>query len=168
MPDNTLSQALREAYAAAPVSVVVFHTLELNHPAFDQPIYVVNDRTDLLAKLETGEDVTFLRFAFRLVRPEVSPTGVPQMTVEIDNVSRDILANVQLAMQSTALITLTYRQYLSNDLSGPQNDPPMTMVLSNIRADVFKVTATAGFGDLNNKRFPTEEYTAERFPGLVV
>jgi hypothetical protein len=42
------------------------------------------------------------------------------------------------------------------------------MVLSNISADVFKVRATASFGDLNNKRFPNEEYTAERFPGLVV
>lgn len=168
MPDSTLSQALKEAYAAAPADVVVFHTIELNHPAFNEPIYVVNDFEDLNAQLEDATPVTFLRFAFRMTKPEVSPVGVPQITVEIDNVSREILANVQLAMQSTALITMTYRQYLSTDLTGPQNDPPMTMVLSNIHADVFKVTATAGFGDYNNKRFPPEEYTAERFPGLVV
>lgn len=168
MPDSTLSQAIREAYASAPVDVVVYHTLELNHPAFTSPIYVVNDWSDLNAQLENGDPVTFLRFAFRLTRPEVGHTGIPTITVEIDNVSRDILANVQLAMQSTEMITLTYRQYISSDLSGPQNDPPMTMVLSNISADVFKVTATASFGDLHNKRFPTEEYTAERFPGLVV
>ena len=168
MPDNTLSQALKEAYAAAPADVIIYHTLEISHPAFTQPIYVVRDWADLNANLETGAPVTFLRFAFNLVKPEVSPTGVPQCTVEIDNVSRDILANVQLAMQSTALITMTYREYISTDLTGPQNDPPMTMVISNISADVFKVRATASFGDLNNKRFPNEEYTAERFPGLVV
>ena len=167
MPDTTLSQALKEAYAAAPADVVVYDTITLNHPAFDQPIYLVNDYDDLLALLEDSTPVTFLRFAFRLVRPEVSPVGVPQVTVEIDNVSRDILANVQLAMQSTGIITMTYRQYISTDLSAPQNDPPMTMELSNINADVFKVSATAGFGDLQNKRFPNQEYTAERFPGLV-
>ena len=106
MPDSTLSQALKEAYAAAPSDVIIYHTLELNHPAFDQPIYVVNDYDDLLAYLETAAPVTFLRFAFRLTKPEVSPVGVPQVTVEIDNVSRDILANVQLAMTSTDLITM--------------------------------------------------------------
>ena len=167
MPASTLSQALKEAYAAAPSDVIIYHTLELNHPAFDQPIYVVNDYDDLLAYLETAAPVTFLRFAFRLTKPEVSPVGVPQVTVEIDNVSRDILANVQLAMTSTDLITMTYRQYISTDLTGPQNDPPMTMVLSGISATVFKVSATASFGDLHNKRFPNQEYTAERFPGLV-
>ena len=168
MPDVTLSEALKEAYASSPADVVIYHTLEINHPAFSEPIYVVRDYQDLNANLEDGTPVTFLRFAFNLVKPEVSATGVPQCTVEIDNVSRDILANVQLAMGSTALITMTYREYISTDLSGPQNDPPMTMVLSNIQADVFKVRATASFGDLNNKRFPNEEYTAERFPGLVV
>ena len=168
MPDVTLSEAIKEAYASSPADVVIYHTLEINHPAFSEPIYVVRDYQDLNANLEDGTPVTFLRFAFNLVKPEVSATGVPQCTVEIDNVSRDILANVQLAMGSTALITMTYREYISTDLSGPQNDPPMTMVLSNIQADVFKVRATASFGDLNNKRFPNEEYTAERFPGLVV
>lgn len=168
MPDTTLSQAIKEAYASAPSDVVVYHTLEINHPAFDQPIYVVRDWQDLNAQLEDGTPVTFLRFAFNLVKPEVSSTGVPQCTIEIDNCSREILANVQLAMGSTSLITVTYREYISTDLSGPQNDPPMTMVLSNITADVFKIRATASFGDLNNKRFPNEEYTAERFPGLVI
>lgn len=168
MTDTTLSEALKEAYASAPSNVVIYHTLEINHPAFISPIYVVRDFQDLNAQLENGDPVTFLRFAFNLVKPEVSSTGVPQCTVEIDNVSRDILANVQLAMTSTDQITMTYREYISTDLTGPQNDPPMTMVLSNITADVFKVRATASFGDLNNKRFPNEEYTAERFPGLVV
>ncbi len=168
MPDSTLSQALKEAYAAAPADVVIYHTLELDHANFPSPIYVVNDYADLNATLEDATPVTFIRFAFRFNRPEVTPNGLPAMSVEIDNVSREILANVQLAMTSTSLITMTYRQYLSTDLSGPQNDPPLTMVLSNIKADVFKVTATATFGDYANKRFPNREYTADDFPDLVV
>lgn len=167
MPDSTLSQAIKEAYAAAPSGVVVYHTLEISHPAFTQPIYVVRDTADLVAQLETAEEVTFVRFAFDLKKPEVSATGVPQCTIEIDNVSREILANVQQAMGSTEKITVTYREYLSTDLTGPQNNPPMVLTVLSIKADVFKVTAVAGFGDLNNKRFPGVEYTAERFPGLL-
>ena len=34
MPDPALSEAIREAYAAAPADVVILHTLELRHPAF--------------------------------------------------------------------------------------------------------------------------------------
>lgn len=167
MADPTLSAAIREAYASAPSDVVVYHTLEISHPNFTQPIYVVRDVADLTAQLETGESVTFVRFAFDFVRPEVSISGVPQCQITIDNVSRDILAAVQAAVGSTELIAVTYREYLSTDLTGPQNDPPLTMTLTNIRADVFKVTATAGFGDLNSKRFPRDDYTAERFPGLI-
>ena len=53
MPDPTLSQAIREAYAAAPSDVVILHTLELRHPAFvnddESPtaIRVVRDHRDL-------------------------------------------------------------------------------------------------------------------------
>ena len=35
MPDPTLSQAIKEAYAAAPSDVVILHTLELRHPDFE-------------------------------------------------------------------------------------------------------------------------------------
>ena len=44
MPNNALSEALREAYASAPSDVVILHTLELRHPSFidddDQPMAI--------------------------------------------------------------------------------------------------------------------------------
>lgn len=173
MADPALSAALKEAYASAPVRDVVYHTLEIHHAAFTTPIRVVRDRVDLVARLEPGapqnpgEEVVFSAFAFDLLRPEVSATGVPQCTVEIDNVSREILANIELAMPSIEAVRLTYREFLSSDLSRPQNDPPITLTLISISADVFKVRAVAGFSDFGNRRFPRDEYTAERFPGLV-
>jgi hypothetical protein len=173
MPDSTLSQALKEAYAAAPDNVVAYHTLEIYHPAFTQPIRVVRDFVDLSAKLEASAPrdastyVTFVGFAFDIVPPEVSATGVPQCQVTIDNVSRDIVANLELAIASNQPITMIYRLFLSTDLTGPQNNPPMTLSVINMQADVFKVTATATFGDLVNRKFPGQNYTTERFPGLV-
>lgn len=173
MPDSTLSQALKEAYASAPTDVVIHHTLELRHPAFTTPIRVVRDYNDLTARLESsapvdgGTAVTFVRFAFEFTRPEVNASGVPQITIEIDNVDRSIVANIEAAMATADLVEATYREYLSTDLTAPQNDPPIHMTVMQITADIFKVKAVAGFPDLINRRFPTKEYDAETFPGLL-
>jgi hypothetical protein len=173
MPDSTLTLAIREAYASAPTDMVIYHTLELRHPAFTSPIRVVRDWADLTATLEDsapvnpGEEVTFVRFAFDFTKPEVSASGVPQMTIEIDNVDRSIVANIEAALTTTDMVQATYREYISTDLSGPQNDPPIHMTIMTVSANVFRVTAVAGFPDLINRRFPTTEYSAEVFPGLV-
>lgn len=173
MPDSTLTLALREAYASAPANVVIHHTLELRHPNFTSPIRVVRDYEDLTATLEAtapanpSESVTFVRFAFDFTKPEVSPNGIPQMSIEMDNVDRSIVANIEAAMTSTELVTATYREYISTDLTAPQNDPPIHMTIMSISADVFRVKAVAGFPDLMNRRFPSTEYDSETFPGLV-
>ena len=52
MTGTTLSQALKEAYASAPANVVIYHTMELRHPAFTAPIRVVRDYAPLTATLE--------------------------------------------------------------------------------------------------------------------
>lgn len=172
MPDSTLTQAIKEAYASAPANVVIYHTLEFRHSAFTTPIRVVRDFANLTATLEStapldpSTAVLFVGFAFNFTKPEVSSAGVPQITIEIDNVDRSIVANIEAAMATTELVQCTYREYLSTDLTAPQNNPPLTMTVMSVTADVFKITATAGFPDLMNKRFPTTEYDAEVFPGL--
>lgn len=173
MPDATLSQAIREAYAAAPAGVIVYATLELYHPAWSVPIRVVQDRVDLIATLEASaprdanQAVTFTAFGFEVTRPEVGPGGTPQVTVEIDNVSREVVANIFAAQGNLNLLTVIYREFLSTDLTGPQNNPPLSLTVLSISADVFRVRATCGFTDVANKKFPREEYSAERFPGLI-
>jgi len=172
MPDSTLSQALKEAYASAPTTQVAYHTLELYHPAFTAPIRVVRDFVDLSATLEStaprdaSQTVLFVGFAFDIVPPEVSATGVPQCQITIDNVSREIVSNLELAISSNQPITVIYRLFLSSDLSAPQNNPPMTLTVISMTADVFKVTATATFGDMVNRKFPSQMYTLDTFPGL--
>lgn len=175
MPDSTLSQAVKEAYASAPSTSIIYHTLELYHPSFTVPIRVVRDVDDLDATLEAtaprdaSTEVTFSGFQFNFTKPEISTSGVPQCTVEIDNVSREILAQIEAAIASGSqeLITVTYREFLSDDLGQPENDPPLTLTISDINANPFKITATAGFPNMANKRFPGEDYTAEVYPGLI-
>lgn len=174
MPDDTLSLAIREAYAHAPADDVVYQTLELWHPDFSVPVRVVHNPSDVDATIEAtaprnpSATVTFTAFAFRFVRPEIGPNGSPQCTIEIDNVSRDLVAAIESSMGSRDPITILYREYLASDLSTPQNNPPIELTVRTITVDVFTVRATAGFADLTNRRFPRKEYTADRFPGLIL
>lgn len=174
MPDSTLSEAIKEAYAIAPADDVIYHTLEIRHPSFATPIRVVRDVANLNATLEATApsdpltEVTFIGYAFDLIPPDVGASGAPQLVIEIDNVSRDILANIELATTTDDLLEVTYREFLSSDLSGPQNDPPLSLTIFSIKATPLRIRAVAGFADVNNRRFPGEEYSAEEFPGLVL
>lgn len=173
MPDPALSAAIAEAYASAPVDQVIHHTLELWHPAFDAPIRVVRDRTSLDARLEAGAPrgagtvVTFTPYAFDLVPPELVTSGVPQASLQIDNVSRDILAQIDRAVVSALPVTMIYRAFLSDRLDeGPETDPPLEMTLTGISATPLRISAKAGFPNLLSRRFPALEYDLDRFPGL--
>ncbi len=173
MSDNSLSSALKEAYASAPVDVIIYSTLELWHPAFSIPIRVVNGASNIQAKLESdaprnaGQEVNFVAFSFSLKKPDVSADGTPSLTIEIDNVSRQILREIRPSVSSTGHITAIYREYLSNDLEAPQNDPPIVLTITNISATIHRVTATATLGDYNNRKFPNFVYDTRSFPGLL-
>lgn len=178
MPDIAMSQALAEAYASAPSDEVILHTLELRHPSFTQPLRVVNDHDTLNARLESsapvdsGELVDFVPFSFRFRLPDVQSTGMPELEIEIDNVSAEVIAYMDQAANSTDLIEVTYRPYLYGNFKFymdqlPAMDPPIHLVLHDVEADVFAIRARASFGDYGNRRFPGETYDAQRFPGLV-
>lgn len=173
MVDTALSQAIKEAYAAAPSEVVMLHTLEFRHPAFTQPIRVVRDHADHTCTLEagapadSGQAVLFVGFVFDLVLPEASDIAAPEVVITIDNVSMEIEDNINAALQTSDKVAVTYRPYLSTDLTAPQMSPPLTLTLTTISADQYRITARAQIGDYANKKFPSEEYTATRFPGLV-
>jgi hypothetical protein len=168
MPDSSLTAAIEEAYASAPADEIVYHTLEFDHPDFLQPIYVVRDRVDLTATLEDGvTTVTFTAFAFDFHLPPLDQTASPEIVISIDNVGSEIVPYLDAAAQSSDLITVTYRPYLSSDLSAPQMDPPITLVVRDVTADVFKVECRATFGDFANRKFPNDVYNAQRFPGLI-
>lgn len=178
MSDTALSQAIKEAYASAPVDDFYLYTIEINHPAFvdgsgnPTAIRVVADEVDLVATLEAsaplngGQQVTFTAFAFDVKPPEVSDIANPVMTLVMDNVSTEIENNIALATASGVKAEVTFRIYLSSDLSGPQNYPTTTMTVFDIVADDFTVTCTCGYSDPANKLFPGELYTLQRFPSL--
>jgi hypothetical protein len=174
MPDPTLSAAIKEAYASANTLEVIYHTLELWHPVFGQPIRIVRDYVNIDARIEAGAArnagaiVAFTAYAFDVVPPDQSAAGLPQCTIEIDNVSREILAQIDAAVMRTEKITVIYRSYLSGSLTiGPENTPPLEMTISQISATPLRIRAVAGFTNLLDQRFPGLDYDLETYPGLL-
>lgn len=172
MPDSALDQAIREAYASEP-EVIVHHTIEFRHPAFTEPIRVVRDHKSLSARLEEdapenpGELVEFERFAFELKLPEVSDQRQPEVELQIDNVSREIVANIEAAVVTLQKIEFTYRAYVETNLDQPSNKPPLTLLVRHIVADAFKVTARIGLPDLTKAAHPRRTYSLAEFGSLA-
>lgn len=176
----SFSEALAEAYANAPDDEVILDTLEFRHPDFvdgtgsPTSVFVVNDHTELLAYLEAdaplhgGEQVTFYPVRFTFTRPSESEQGAsPEISVMVDNVARLLMPYLDAAKESREAITITWRQYLASDLTAPHIDPPVTLTVNSVSADMSGVSMRAGFADLTNRRFPAREYTARLFPGLT-
>lgn len=182
MPDPTLNDAIKEAYASAPSDEVILHTLELRHPAFIddngdhtairfvrdmRPGDIMTARLEDTAMVNPGEMVDFRCARFELTLPKVGTAPVPEITLKVDNVDREIVKQVERAAISNDKIEVTYRPYLSSDMEGPQMDPPMTMTITHVEANVFSITGKARIIDVGNKPFPAELYTAEKFPGIA-
>ena len=110
MTDTSLSEALKEAYASAPSDVILLHTLELRHPAFvdgdgsPTAIRVVRDHVNHKCTLEdtaplnAGLEVEFQAMAFDLELPPVNTTPLPEITFTLDNVARDIMDYLDVAV----------------------------------------------------------------------
>lgn len=168
-----LSAAIAEAYASAPSDEVVLHTLEIRHVGFTAPIRVVRDKQDLLAGLESsaplnpGQMVTFTAFTFDFVPPPSSAQANPEVTIAVDNVSREIGQALESAINSSSPIEITYRPYLASNPAQPEMNPPLHLTVLSGQINALRATLRAGFADFANRKFPSEMYTAARFPGLI-
>ena len=174
MANPRLTQAIKEAYAAAPDGEIVYNTIEMRHPSFTAPIRVVNNYEDILARLEDtapanpSTNQTFVAFPFMFTPPPQVEGSLPEATLEIDNATREIVGYLEQAITSPNKIDVTWRPYLSTQLlSGPQLDPPLHLQITEISVDLFRVSARCVFNNLINVSFPSELYKIEDFPGLL-
>lgn len=167
MPNTRLNQAIREAYVNAPADVVILNTLEVTHPSFAAPIYLISNFSEVRATLENGNEVLFRPYAFTLTLPEDSDKPSSGLALKIENVTREMVDSIEKVVDSRDPIIVVYRPYLSDDLSTPQYTPPLRMELSGISASSRTIVAKAQFGELGNIKFPNKDYEIDEFPQLV-
>lgn len=171
----THSEAMLEANASCPPDEVEYCALELEHPSFDQPVYVVaNVADDMELGIEAGSDVNqgqmvnHIACPFKADYPEQAEGQAPQCKVSIDNVSRELLPKIRAAMGVRAYVKVTYREYLGSDLTEPSYGP-VQFVLAKVSVKASTLTGTIMVGNLQNKRFPRSDqnYTTTQFRSLL-
>lgn len=127
-----LQQAIAEAYASAPQTEVILHTLEINHRSFEQPIRVVRwpvtseqpERFQMLleddALYNPGQVVEFIGFPFEVTLPEKDTESPGQFTIRVDNVGDRLDEYLENAALGGGTITAVYREYIQGrELEGP-------------------------------------------------
>jgi len=164
--NNSLTDAIKEAFASAPTNVVVHHTIEIRQDGVQPRIYLVRARHELVAQDEEGNTLTFEPAGFQFTLPPSSEEGFQSINIAIDNIDQRVTDFVKLATSERTPVQVIYRPYLSTDLTQPQMDPPLVLYLRDIQANIMQVTGRATFMDVVNKRFPSILYSRDGFPGL--
>jgi len=113
-----------------------------------------------------GPPVVFTSHGFSLTKPVTNDQGVSSMSISMDNTDLSVSNYMQAAVLAGDPIVVRYRIYLKSDPTTPQNDPPLDLVLSATKTNLFSVSGTATFADIVNLRFLTLMYTRKNFPGL--
>ncbi|MCL8385474.1 DUF1833 family protein [Xanthobacter aminoxidans] len=171
------TEAWAEAEASCPNSVLVFDTIELQHPAFLEsgapiPLRFVCDvepRTFGIepgATFDAGELAEFTPIAFSADAPNFSEQQVPQCRVVIDNVARDVMPYLEAAIGYRADLKVLFRQYREDDVSEPACGP-WEFLLRKVTVAGSTVEGTASFDDLTNMKFPRRIYSRREFSSLI-
>ena len=166
MPNSAYLEAIKQAWATARTDVTTLETVQIHHPEVSPDFFLVNDMTDKVCTLENDEEKTFIACPFRLKLPDSGEGGIQSLSLAIDNTDRAISDFINKIKTSRFKTEVTYRPYLSDDLTAPQMVPPLRLFLSDIVATQVEVTAKSSFADLINKKFATALYTRKRFPSL--
>jgi len=187
--DDIWGLAIQEALASSPAGEIILSTLELRHSSFKnlqgvpEPIRVVCDFGILLeegvpdiygfemkledeAPTDAGETVKFVSCMFDFELPAQQEGSLPTVEIKLDNVTRIVSKYLDDAVELSEEVEVTYREYLSTDLTSPQFILG-GMTISSVKSTVFSVTATASFADLVNRNFPGKLYRPQEFRGLI-
>lgn len=166
MPNPSLSDAIKEAYASCPTGKVVYDTLEIRQTGVQPAIYLVKGQSALTAFDEDGNERVFFPSGFVFSLPPENEEGFRSLNVSIDNIGRAVSDFVNLAKSEKVPVEMIYRPYLSDNLTAPAMVPPLILYLKDVQVTAAQVTGRATFFDIVNKKFPSELYTRARFPAL--
>lgn len=172
----TLTQALQEAAAVAPISRVMLYCYELWHPTLAQPVYFVNDVTDFTATIEAtavrnaSVEILFTACPLELTRPEESDTPEsPKITLSRPDVAgllKRLLDEARASAFARTPWIMIERVYASDITSAPAMLPPLEVELLSVDVTVSAGQLEAQFDDDANVGIPRITFKRSEYPGL--
>lgn len=163
---NRLTQAQEEAYAAAPVAVVIIHTIQLAHPSWAQSVYLATGvEADIVLADENGVSRTFTACAFDVTPPSTGEGGPGDGRIAVDNVSGLLRPYLALAQESGLEIAVTYRAYRS-DMPSSAGDVITGLVLKAVTLTATRAEGAIGHAEIGAQACPRQVFDQPRFPGI--
>lgn len=145
---------------AQQTSEVFLPCLQINHPSFVNPIRLVYNTTTV-----TRADGDYLPYAFQINLPSQHDTGLPQVTLTVDNTDLDV---------NDAIRTLTGLPSVTMDVvlaSSPDTIEvgPFNYSLQGVTANADTIQGTLGFEeDIFAQNVPGQSYLPNNSAGLFL
>lgn len=152
-----VSAAAKRAMFAQETEEAFLMLLTLDHDDLAVPIRVVNNSVDIPSR---GEN--FIAFPFVVDLPSDGDDGVSQVTLQIDNVDREIVDSLR-AISTAPTVTLEVVMGSTPDVV---EAGPFDMTLVEADYDILVVRGLLVFEDILNEPYPAERFTPDKYPAL--
>ena len=153
---------LNRLYASSG-SEVIIETLQIN---IGSTVYFFcKGYEDITATVENGDVLTFSAAGIDIALPARNSDGTQDLQFAISNIDGEVSTAIRKALENLEIGSLTYRQYVSTDLSAPAT-VPYTLAIKSGSWTAIQAQITAGYMNVLDTAWPRFRYTLNEFPGL--
>lgn len=153
---------LNRLYASSGEEVII-ETLQIN--IGQDTYYLCKGFDDITATTENGDAVKFTAAAIDIALPARNSDGTQDLQFAIDNIDGVVSTAIRNALDNLSGATLTYRNYVSTDLTAPAS-VPYTLAVKNGSWTATQAQITAGYMNVLDTAWPRYRYTLPYYPGL--
>lgn len=143
----------------------IIRTLELTCPAWDAPVYICTGFEDVTAVTEDARTITFIGANIDIALAAKNNKGNQTLAFAVDNTTGEVTQRVDQAIEGNARVTITYRTYLSGNLTAPAEKPYVLSLLSGTLQGVEAQLQT-GFFNMIGVAWPRALYNVNEYPAL--
>lgn len=144
-------------------SEVIIETLQINIGSTVH--FFCKGYEDITATVENGDVLTFSAAGIDIALPARNSDGTQDLQFAISNIDGEVSTAIRKALSNLEVGSLTYRQYVSTDLSAPAT-VPYTLAIKSGSWTALQAQITAGYMNVLDTAWPRFRYTLNEFPGL--
>ncbi|KDN14051.1 ArsR family transcriptional regulator [Snodgrassella communis] len=153
---------LNRLYASSG-SEIIYGTVQID--VGTTSYYLVKGWDDIRCTLENGQTVDFVAAAIDLALPARNKDGTQDLKLAIGNIEGIVSSQIRASLNVLENAAITYRTYVSTDLTAPAAKP-FTLAVKSGFWTAEQVQITAGYLNVLDTAWPRYRYTLADFPGL--
>ncbi|MBL5825432.1 DUF1833 family protein [Serratia fonticola] len=120
---------------------------------------------DITAILEDGTTQTFIATAINIALPARNADGTQDLNWAIDNIDGSVSTAIQKVINEQEIGEITYRKYISTDLSYPA-ERPFSLTVKGGTWSAIVAQIKAGYLNILDTAWPRRRFTLPDFPGI--